>query len=66
MKQEYRIIRTSGTLVDLEAAVNRSGGIPQGGPSRDPDSKEWFQAVRILAEQNGDVRLQEPAKAKRK
>lgn len=61
----YKIIRSHVSLLDLESRVNAATDYgPTGGPFRDPDSREWCQAVvlkRIPAPVGG-VRLQEPAK----
>lgn len=62
---DYRIIRTSGTLFDLERAVVALGGCEiHGAPFRDADSREWCQAVTVRATKPGEVRLQEPRKTK--
>jgi hypothetical protein len=59
----YRIIRTHGTLIDLEKAISDLGDVAiHGAPFRDGESREWCQAVTVRPSKSGEVRLQEPAK----
>lgn len=63
---EFRTIRTGGTLVDLDKLVTvalEQGWQPQGQPFRDPDAREWCQAmVHREPRPAGTVKIKEPKK----
>jgi hypothetical protein len=70
MSRNYKIIRSAGSLIDLEHQVNAAaaeGYTATGGPTRNEDGREWAQAmwkpVDILIQ--GETRLREPVKGKR-
>ena len=47
-KPNYRILRSHGSLVDLEGKVNaETDYLPVGAPFRDSDSREWCQAMSL-------------------
>ncbi len=59
--QEYRIIRTHGSLMDLEKKVVALGDVQiHGAPFRDLESREWCQAVTVRTLPAGQVKLKEP------
>jgi hypothetical protein len=67
--EHYKIIRSHASLVDLEKRVNAVADYePAGGPFRDPDAREWCQAVILRREPvpAGEVRLREPDSRKRR
>lgn len=68
---KYDIVKTHGTLFDLEQAIKLRVGSgewkPQGGPFYDADQRAWCQAVVSETPQApaGDIRLKEPASKRR-
>lgn len=59
----YKIIRSHASLQDLEKAVSAATGYePTGGPFRDPDAREWCQAMVLKRPPlpDGEIRLREP------
>lgn len=62
MNSQYRIIRTHGSLVDLEKAIVALGDCQMhGAPFYHSASAEWCQAVTVRTPAKpGEVRLQEP------
>lgn len=64
MTDRYHIVRSNGTLVDLEKAVNAAlhdGWQPVGNPYWHGRTRKWFQAMeRPVSEPDWQVRLREP------
>lgn len=54
------------TLIDLKRAVNDSGGEPLGAPFKDHAANRWCQAIITRALPAAEVRLREPAPAKKR
>ncbi len=60
MSETYRIIRTHGTVVDLEKAIVALGDVQiHGAPFRDERMMEWCQAVSMRMGKPNEVRLRE-------
>ncbi len=58
MSETYRIVRTHGTIVDLEKAVVALGDVQiHGAPFRDERMMEWCQAVSLRVSKPTEVRL---------
>ena len=64
-KPNYRILRSHGSLVDLEAKVNaETDYLPVGAPFRDSDSREWCQTMNLKPNTPpaGEITIREPRK----